>query len=101
MMPSGIFPALATSRIDQVSVECAGAKVPLDLLGLLNGKEVLLMRSEVRLASVRSSPGEQPPLRREGISGSHKTPRWRRQSRANPSLGSPNSLLAGKIQGIS
>jgi 5-methyltetrahydropteroyltriglutamate--homocysteine methyltransferase len=37
-----IFPALAASRIDQVSVECAGAKVPLDLLGLLNGKEVLL-----------------------------------------------------------
>ena len=37
-----IFPALAMSRIDQVSVECAGAKVPLDLLGLLNGKEVLL-----------------------------------------------------------
>jgi 5-methyltetrahydropteroyltriglutamate--homocysteine methyltransferase len=37
-----IFPALATSRIDQVSVECAGAKVPLDLLRLLEGKEVLL-----------------------------------------------------------
>ena len=37
-----IFPALATSRIDQVSVECAGAKVPIDLLGLLKGKEVLL-----------------------------------------------------------
>jgi 5-methyltetrahydropteroyltriglutamate--homocysteine methyltransferase len=37
-----IFPALATSRIDQVSVECAGAKVPIDLLGLLRGKEVLL-----------------------------------------------------------
>ena len=35
------------------------------------------MRSEVGLASVRSSLGEQPPLRREGISGSHKTPRWR------------------------
>jgi 5-methyltetrahydropteroyltriglutamate--homocysteine methyltransferase len=34
-----IFPALATSRIDQVSVECAGAKVPIDLLGLLRGKE--------------------------------------------------------------
>ena len=28
-------------------------------------------------------------------------PRWRRESRANPSLNSPNSLLAGKIQGIS
>jgi 5-methyltetrahydropteroyltriglutamate--homocysteine methyltransferase len=37
-----IFPALAASRIDQVSVECAGARVPLDLLGLLRGKEVLL-----------------------------------------------------------
>ncbi len=37
-----IFPALAASRIHQVSVECAGAKVPLELLGLLNGKEVLL-----------------------------------------------------------
>lgn len=37
-----IFPTLAASRIDQVSVECAGAKVPFDLLGLLNGKEVLL-----------------------------------------------------------
>ena len=37
-----IFPALATSRIDQVSVECAGGKVPLALLGLLKGKEVLL-----------------------------------------------------------
>ena len=37
-----IFPALAASRVDQVSVECAGAKVPLDLLGLLKGKEVLL-----------------------------------------------------------
>jgi 5-methyltetrahydropteroyltriglutamate--homocysteine methyltransferase len=37
-----IFPALATSRIDQVSVECAGTKVPLELLGLLEGKDVLL-----------------------------------------------------------
>jgi 5-methyltetrahydropteroyltriglutamate--homocysteine methyltransferase len=37
-----IFPALAASHIDQVSVECAGAKVPIDLLGLLQGKDVLL-----------------------------------------------------------
>jgi 5-methyltetrahydropteroyltriglutamate--homocysteine methyltransferase len=37
-----IFPALAESRIDQVSVECAGARVPLDLLGLLDGKQILL-----------------------------------------------------------
>ena len=37
-----IFPALAASRIGQVSVECAGAKVPVELLGLLAGKDVLL-----------------------------------------------------------
>jgi len=37
-----IFPPLAASRIDQVSVECAGANVPLDLLGLLKEKEILL-----------------------------------------------------------
>jgi 5-methyltetrahydropteroyltriglutamate--homocysteine methyltransferase len=36
------FPALAASRIDQVSLECAGAKVPIELLGLLGGKDVLL-----------------------------------------------------------
>jgi hypothetical protein len=32
---------------------------------------------------------------------SHLTRRWRRQSRANPSLKSANSLLAGTLQGIS
>jgi 5-methyltetrahydropteroyltriglutamate--homocysteine methyltransferase len=37
-----IFPALAASRIDQVSVECAGSRVPIELLGLLAGKDVLL-----------------------------------------------------------
>ena len=37
-----IFPALAASRIDQISVESAGAKVPIELLGLLSGKDVLL-----------------------------------------------------------
>jgi hypothetical protein len=36
---------------------------------------------------------------RPRVSSSHLTPRWRRQSRANPSL-KPNSLLAGKIPGI-
>jgi 5-methyltetrahydropteroyltriglutamate--homocysteine methyltransferase len=37
-----IFPALAASRIGQVSVECAGSSVPIELLGLLSGKDVLL-----------------------------------------------------------
>jgi len=39
---AAIFPALAASRIDQISVECAAAKVPIELLGLLGGKDVLL-----------------------------------------------------------
>ncbi|MCC7348281.1 MAG: methionine synthase [Variibacter sp.] len=37
-----IFPALAASRIHQVSVECRNARVPVELLGLLKGKDVLL-----------------------------------------------------------
>ena len=35
------FPVLARSRIDQVSLECMNARVPLRLLGLLAGKDVL------------------------------------------------------------
>ena len=35
-----IFPALSASRIDQVSVESRNSKVPLNLLSLLNGKDV-------------------------------------------------------------
>jgi len=37
-----IFPALAKSRIDQVSVECANSHVPASLLRLLEGKDVLV-----------------------------------------------------------
>src|SRR5258706_55142 len=36
------FPLLAASRLDQVSLECANSRVPLDLLGLLRGKDVLV-----------------------------------------------------------
>jgi 5-methyltetrahydropteroyltriglutamate--homocysteine methyltransferase len=35
-----IFPALARSRIDQVSIECRNSRVPLHLLKLLEGKHV-------------------------------------------------------------
>jgi 5-methyltetrahydropteroyltriglutamate--homocysteine methyltransferase len=37
-----IFPALAESRIGQVSVECINSRVPLKLLSLLDGKYVLV-----------------------------------------------------------
>jgi 5-methyltetrahydropteroyltriglutamate--homocysteine methyltransferase len=36
------FPLLAQSRIDQVSLECANSHVPIDLLALLGGKDVLV-----------------------------------------------------------
>ncbi len=37
-----IFPALAKSRIKQVSLECIHSRVPVELLKLLKGKDVLL-----------------------------------------------------------
>jgi 5-methyltetrahydropteroyltriglutamate--homocysteine methyltransferase len=37
-----IFPALAASRIHQVSVECRNSHVPMQLLSLLSGKDVII-----------------------------------------------------------
>src|SRR4051795_7301390 len=37
-----VFPALAKSRIGQISLECRNAKVPMNLLKLLDGKDVLV-----------------------------------------------------------
>ena len=34
------FPALAASKLDQVSVECRNSKVPIELLALLKGKDI-------------------------------------------------------------
>ena len=36
------FPLLANSRIDQISLECRNSRVPLELLDLLRGKDVLV-----------------------------------------------------------
>jgi len=36
------FPLLAKSSIDQVSLECANSHVPIELIGLLQGKDVLV-----------------------------------------------------------
>jgi len=36
------FPVLARSKIDQVSLECHNSKVPIELLKLLKGKDVLI-----------------------------------------------------------
>jgi len=49
-----IFPALAASRIGQVSLECRNSKVPLELLALLDGKDVLLGAIDVATAAVET-----------------------------------------------
>jgi 5-methyltetrahydropteroyltriglutamate--homocysteine methyltransferase len=50
-----IFPALAQSRIGQVSFECRNSKVPLDLLSLLGGKDVLLGVIDVATDAVETA----------------------------------------------
>jgi 5-methyltetrahydropteroyltriglutamate--homocysteine methyltransferase len=37
-----IFPALKNSRIDQVSIECRNSRVPMHLLKLLDGKDIMV-----------------------------------------------------------
>ena len=63
-----IFPAIAKSRIDQVSVECINSRVPVSLLKLLAGKDVLLGVIDVANdksseASAMSQPTRVPMLR--------------------------------------
>jgi 5-methyltetrahydropteroyltriglutamate--homocysteine methyltransferase len=50
-----IFPALAGSRIDQISVECRKSRVPIALLKLLDGKDV-----QVGVIDVASDEIESP-----------------------------------------
>ncbi len=48
------FPLLARSAIQQVSLECANSHVPIDLLGLLKGKDVLVGAIDVATDRVES-----------------------------------------------
>jgi 5-methyltetrahydropteroyltriglutamate--homocysteine methyltransferase len=49
-----IFPALRESRIDQVSLECRGSRVPMRLLELLEGKDVLVGVIDVATEAVET-----------------------------------------------
>ena len=49
-----IFPALAQSRIGQVSLECRNSKVPMSLLRLLDGKDVLIGAIDVASDAVET-----------------------------------------------
>src|SRR5260221_12081781 len=49
-----IFPALARSKVDQISLECIHSRVPLELLKLLKGKDVLVGVIDVASDSVET-----------------------------------------------
>ncbi len=49
-----VFPLLAGSRIDQVSLECANSRVPIELIGLLAGKDVLVGAIDVATPEVET-----------------------------------------------
>jgi 5-methyltetrahydropteroyltriglutamate--homocysteine methyltransferase len=49
------FPALAQSRIDQVSVECINSRVPMQMLELLAGKTVLVGAIDVAADEIESA----------------------------------------------
>ena len=48
------FPRLAASKIDQVSLECANSRVPIDLIGLLGDKDVLVGAIDVASEKVET-----------------------------------------------
>ena len=67
------FPRLANSTIDQVSLECANSRVPIELIGLLQGKDVLVGAIDVAsdrvetpedvAATIRAAARHVPPER--------------------------------------
>jgi 5-methyltetrahydropteroyltriglutamate--homocysteine methyltransferase len=48
------FPLLAASKIDQVSLECANSHVPIELIGLLTGKDVLVGAIDVASTAIET-----------------------------------------------
>ena len=59
-----IFPALAKSRIDQISLECINSRVPISLLKLLQGKDVLLGAIDVATDHIETPEEVAAVLRR-------------------------------------
>ena len=48
------FPVIARSKLDQVSLECHNSKVPLELIGLLKGKDVMVGAIDVATEQVET-----------------------------------------------
>src|SRR5690349_24024240 len=60
------FPLLAKSAIDQVSLECAHSHVPIELIGLLEGKDVLVGAIDVATDRVET-PDEVADVIRQAL----------------------------------
>jgi 5-methyltetrahydropteroyltriglutamate--homocysteine methyltransferase len=50
-----IFPMLAQSSIDQISLECQNSKVPMELVEILRGKEIMIGAIDVASNTVESA----------------------------------------------
>ena len=89
------FPLLAKSQIDQVSLECANSRVPVSLLGLLQGKDVLVgaidVASEPWRLPIRWPPRSAAPWNssRPSASTRARTAAWPRSREASPT---PSSM---------
>ncbi len=58
------FPALAQSRISEVALECAGSRVPIEVLGLLEGKDVQVGVIDVATDRIESAEEVAATIRR-------------------------------------
>ena len=58
-----VFPALASSRIDQVSLECIGSHVPPHLMALLAGKDVMVGAIDVATDRIETAEDVAATLR--------------------------------------
>ena len=59
-----VFPLLAQSAIDQVSLECQNSRVPMELISLLKGKDVLVGAIDVATQQVETPEAVADVLRR-------------------------------------
>jgi 5-methyltetrahydropteroyltriglutamate--homocysteine methyltransferase len=59
-----VFPLLQSSTIDQVSLECQNSHVPMELIGLLRGKDVLVGAIDVATNEVETPEAVAATLRK-------------------------------------
>ena len=100
-----IFPVIARSSIDQVSLECRNSRVPIELLALLKGKDVLVGAIDVASNEIESAEEVADTIRRALAhvppedSFPAPTAAWRRCPRASPMPSSRRSRPARRSCG--